>query len=201
MQHCYQPTAILSNVATVSTLKLMKELCRLLEVWFNFATVKRAWTIDVIERSHLSLKKYLKVYDRIKTRIWRNHVDFAALAYTTTHHWLVGCSPSVRLYERQPQNALELRFQNRQLKKVTTTYDFNTQNQFDSNERFAYFKDSTPEAYHHYEHYFDRKTTAHPLEKHSFLFTAESEKVWSQWCNNQLCLKMAPALPSKANFD
>ena len=151
MQHCYQPTTILSDVATVFTLKLMKELCRLLEIIFNFATVKHAWTIGGIQRSYLSPKKYLKFHDRNKTGIWRKHVDFAVLVYNTTHHWLVGWSPSVRLYEQQPRTALGLRFQNFQLKRVTTTYDFNTQNQYDSNERFAYVKDSTPEAYHQYK--------------------------------------------------
>ena len=168
MQHCYQPTMILSDVETVFTLKLIKELCRLLEIIFNFATVKHAWTIGGFERSHLSLKMYLNFYGRSKTRNWRNYVDFAVFVYNTTHHWTVGCSPSARFYEWQPRTALELSFQNRQLKKMTTTYDFHTQNQYDLNERFAYVKDSTLEAYHQYKHYFDRKATAHPLEKHSF---------------------------------
>ena len=137
------------------------------EIKFNFAAVKHVWTIGVIERSLLSLKKYLNVYDRIKTRNWHNHVDSAAFDYNTTHHRTIGCPLSIRFHERQPRIGLELILQILELKNMTTTYDFTTQIQNDLNDRFAHVKDSTLKAYHQYRHYFDGKAAAYPLKKHS----------------------------------
>ena len=168
MKHSYLPTTILSDLGTNFTSKLMKEMCQLLEIKLVFATVKHPQTMGVIERSHSGLKNHLKLYDQSATNNWHKHVDSAVFVHNTSFHRTIGCTPSLLFHGRQPRTALDLRFQNKELKKMTTMYDFTTQIQDDLNERFSEVRDSTLRAYYQYRQYYDRKAAAHPLQKLSF---------------------------------
>ena len=61
---------------TTLTPKLVNEMSQMLEIHFIFATVEHPQTMGVIERSHSSLKTYLKVYDHSSTNSWHKHVQF-----------------------------------------------------------------------------------------------------------------------------
>ena len=59
--HSYIPTTIVSDLGTTFTSSLMHELCSLLEIRLKHATLKHPQTIGLVERSHASLKRILKL--------------------------------------------------------------------------------------------------------------------------------------------
>ena len=135
--------------------------------------------MGVIERSHSGLKNHLKLYDQSATNNWHKHVDSAVFVHNTSFHRTIGCTPSLLFHGRQPRTASDLRFQNKELKKMTTLYDFTTQIQDDLNERFSEVRDSTLRAYYQYRQYYDRKAAAHPLKKLSFCLLLNPKPVKS----------------------
>ena len=143
-------------------------MCQLLEIKLVFATVKHPQTMGVIERSHSGWKNLLKMYDQSATNNWHKHVDSAAFVHNTSFHRTIGCTLSLLFHGRQPRTASDLRFQNEELKKMTTMYDFTTQIHDDFYEHFSKVRDSTLRAYYQYRQYHDRKAAAHPLKKLSF---------------------------------
>ena len=76
--------------------------------------------------------------------------------HNLTSHRAIGCTLSLLFHGRQPRSALDLRFQNEKLKKMTKVHDFTSQIQDDLNERFSEARESNLRAYYQYRQYYDR---------------------------------------------
>ena len=110
-------------MGTVFTSKMMKELTDLLEIELRHATVTHAQTIGLLERSHAELKRVLHIHSKDGPRDWHKFVDVACFVHNTTYHTQLHCTPALLFYGRQPIGPLDLRFQNKSLKRVATRYD------------------------------------------------------------------------------
>ena len=72
-KHAYLPTTLISDKGTAFTSHVIKEVAGVLGVTLKHATTKHAQTIGLLERSHASIKKALK----IKTRLRRAAITLA----------------------------------------------------------------------------------------------------------------------------
>ena len=60
-KHAYLPTTIISDKRSVFMSQVIKEVAEVLGVTLQHATTKHAQTIVMLERTHASLKKTLKI--------------------------------------------------------------------------------------------------------------------------------------------
>ena len=168
MKHCYLPQVILSDMGSVFTSRLMKELTDLLEIELRHATVKHAQTIGLLERSHAELKRVLNIHSTSGPRDWHKYVDIACFAHNTTYHTKLQCTPALLFFGRQPVGPLDLRFQNKALKRVATRYDSMTDFQDQLLDLYERNKENILIAYQKYRRYYDMKAQAKPLKLHSY---------------------------------
>ena len=169
MQHAYIPTTILTDQGSVFVSKLMQELTKLLEIELKHATVKHAQTIGllVLERSHSSLKRVLKI-ENLKARRWSDYVDTACFIYNTTYHASLGCSPALLFHGTQPYNPIDLRFRTNWKKDMAFTTDTVNAIQDRMSELLRRTKENVVLAYLKYRQYYDEKAKAQPLKRKSY---------------------------------
>ena len=165
MRHSYIPTTILTDQGSVFVSRLMQELANLLEIELKHATVKHAQTIGLLERTHSSIKKVLKIYD---TKRWANYVDLACFIYNTSYHTSLGCSPTLLFHGRQPYNPVDLRFRTNWKKDLELTTDTVTAIQDRMSDLLRRTKDNVVIAYLKYRQYYDEKAKAQPLKRKSY---------------------------------
>lgn len=168
MKHSYIPTTILTDMGTVFTSALFKELSTLLEIQLDHATLKHAQTIGLLERSHAPLKTHLKIYGGNMPNNWHTHVAYATFCHNTTFHSAIKCTPSSLFHGREPFGPLDLRFNNRQMKTLEPNFDTTAELQDNVRQMHARNKTCIIEAYHKYRQYYDRKAHAKPLQRHSY---------------------------------
>ena len=167
MQHAYIPTTILTDQGSVFVSKLMQELAKLLEIELKHATVKHAQTIGLLERTHSSLKRVLKI-ENLKARRWSDYVDTACFIYNTTYHASLGCSPALLFHGTQPYNPIDLRFRTNWKKDMAFTTDTVTAIQDRMSELLRRTKENVVLAYLKYRQYYDEKAKAQPLKRKSY---------------------------------
>ena len=93
MRHSYIPKLILTDLGTVFTSDLFKELTQLLQVELRHASLKHAQTIGLLERSHSALKRVLKIHDNGESsgsHNWFKYVDTAVFVHNTSYHTAIG---------------------------------------------------------------------------------------------------------------
>ena len=78
LRHSYIPLAILKDKGSAFTSQLLSELAKMLEIKINHATLKHAQTIELLERSHGPLKRYLRIYENQVKHDWHKFVDFSS---------------------------------------------------------------------------------------------------------------------------
>ena len=165
-------------------------LALLLEVKLKHNTLKHAQSLGVVERAHGALKRILKLNSSDQWSDWHRYVDLACFIHNTSYYSTIGCTPSHLFHGREPVKRLDFRFKNKQLSRMEPNFDF-VENQQDAlNEKYAENKENLIKKFHKYRNYFDRKTNASPLKKHSYClllnpkltlqndFAAKSLQIW-----------------------
>ena len=109
-QNCYIPDTTLSDLGSVFTSKMFKELTVILQIQLSQATLKHPQTIGHLERSHAVLKKILKLNINSLGVIWHNQIEIAGFALNTSFNSESSCTPPLLFHGRQPMSALERRF-------------------------------------------------------------------------------------------
>ena len=104
-KHAYLTTAIISDKGSVFMSQVFKEVAEVLGITLQHATTKHAQTIGLLERTHSSLKKTLK----IETGERRSMRLIAVSNYNTSYHTSIGCEPSRVFHGRVPNNVLDLK--------------------------------------------------------------------------------------------
>ena len=93
-KHAYLPTNVLSDEGSVFMSQVIKEVVEGLGIYLQHATTKHAQAIGMLQRTHASLKKTLKIETGERRSMWHKYVNVALLNYNTCHHTSIGCEPS-----------------------------------------------------------------------------------------------------------
>ena len=101
-KHAYLSTTLISDKDTAFTSHVIKEVAGVLGVTLKHATTKRAQTIGLLERSHASIKKALKIETGEQRSLWHKYINIAVLNYNTSYHTSIGCEPSRVFHGRNP---------------------------------------------------------------------------------------------------
>lgn len=96
------PKSILSDQGSDFTSKLMKDLSRLFQTKHILSSPYHPQTNGALERSHLTLKDYLKHYINDKQTDWDEFVPFAMFAYNSHVHKSTGHTPYEVLFGFKP---------------------------------------------------------------------------------------------------
>ena len=168
-RHAYVPKHILTDKGTAFTAEVLTELAKAADKNISHATIKHAQTIGMVERSHATLKKILKISVKADRPQWDRYVDIAIMTHNTTYHDSLKCSPTEIFHGRVPYNPLDLQFKNAQNQIKTKFKDINEiLNKMNST--FRENSDNIIAAYHKYKTYYDRKARAQPLKVNDIVF-------------------------------
>ena len=108
-KHAYLPTTLNSDKGTAFMSHVIKEVAGVLGITPKHATTKHAQTIGLLEQSHASIKKALKIETGERRSLWHKYVNIAVLNYKTSYHTSIGCEPSRVFHGRIPYNVLDLK--------------------------------------------------------------------------------------------
>ena len=106
-QHAYSPTTLISDKGTAFTSHVIKEVASVLGFTLKHATTKHAQTIGLLERSHASIKRSLKIETGERRTLWRKYFSIAFLNDNTYYHSSIGCEPSRVFHGRIPYIILD----------------------------------------------------------------------------------------------
>ena len=107
-KHAYLPTTLISDEGTAFTSHVIKEVAGDRGITLKHATTKHAHTIGLLERSHASIKKALKIQTAERRSLWHKYVNIAVLNCNTSYHTSIGCEPSRVFHGRIPYNSLDI---------------------------------------------------------------------------------------------
>ena len=110
-KHAYLPTTLISDKGTAFTSHVIKEVAGVLGVTLKHATTKHAQTFGLLERSHASIKKSLKIETGERRSLWHKYVNIAVLNYNTSYHTSIGCEPRRVFHGRIPYKILDLKWE------------------------------------------------------------------------------------------
>lgn len=96
------PKMILTDLGTCFTSDLFKQLTEILKVKALFTTPYHPQTNGALERSHATLKEYLKSFVNENQDDWHCYLFTAILAYNTTPHCTTEFTPYELLYGYKP---------------------------------------------------------------------------------------------------
>ena len=108
-KHAFLPKTIISYKGSVFMSQVMKEVAEVLRTTLNYATTEHPQTIGMLERTHASLKKTLKIETGERRSMWHKYVNIAVLSYNTSYHTSIGCEPTRVFHGRVPYNILDLK--------------------------------------------------------------------------------------------
>ena len=108
-KHACLSTTLISDKGTAFMSHVIKEVAGVLGITLKHATTKHAQTIGLLERSHASIKKALKIETGERRSLWHKYVNIAVLNYNTSYHTSIGCEPSQVFHGRIPYNILDLK--------------------------------------------------------------------------------------------
>lgn len=96
------PRSILTDQGTDFMSRLIKDLTKLFSTKHIVSSPYHPQTNGALERSHLTLKDYLKHYINDKQTDWDEYISFAMLAYNTHVHKSTGFAPYEILFGNKP---------------------------------------------------------------------------------------------------
>ena len=88
---------------------VIKDVAGVLGITLKHATTKHAQTIGLLERSHASIKKALKIETGERRSLWLKYGNITVLNYNTSYHTSIGCEPSRVFHGRIPYNILDIK--------------------------------------------------------------------------------------------
>ena len=169
-KHAYLPTTLISDRGTAFTSHVIKEVAGVLGVTLKHATTKHAQTIGLLERSHASIKKALKIETGERRSLWHKYVNIAVLNYNTSYHTSIGCEPSRVFHGRIPYNILDLKLGIRPQQQPIPTSQI-AQDILEQTEMIHQdVRKNTMQAYIKYKAYYDKKANASKLKEADYVY-------------------------------
>ena len=169
-KHAYLPTTLISDKGTAFTSYVIKEVAGVLGVTLKHATTKHAQTNGLLERSHASIKKALKIETGEWRSLWHKYVNIAVLNYNTSYHTSIGCEPSRVFHGRIPYNILDLKLGIRPQQQPIPTSQI-AQDILEQTEMIHQdVRKNTMQAYIKYKAYYDKKANASKLKEADYVY-------------------------------
>ena len=169
-KHAYLPTTLISDKGTAFTSHVIKEVAGVLGVTLKHATTKHAQTIGLLERSHASIKKALKIETGERRSLWHTYVNIAVLNYNTSYHTSIGCEPSRVFHGRIPYNILDLKLGIRPQRQPIPTSQI-AQDILKQTEMIHQdVRKNTMQAYIKYKASYDKKANASKLKEADYVY-------------------------------
>ena len=169
-KHAYLPTTLITDKGTAFTSHVIKEVAGVLGVTLKHATTKHAQTIGLLERSHASIKKAMKIETGERRSLWHKYVNIAVLNYNTSYHTSIGCEPSRVFHGRIPYNILDLKLGIRPQQQPIPTSQI-AQDIFEQTEMIHQdVRKNTMQAYIKYKAYYDKKANASKLKEADYVY-------------------------------
>ena len=176
-KHAYLPTTLTSDKGTAFTSHVIKEVAGVLGVTLRHATTKHAQTIRLLERSHASIKKALKIERGERRSLWHKYVNIAVLNYNTPYHTSIGCEPSRGFHGRIPYNILDLKLGIRPQQQPIPTSQI-AQDILEQTEMIHQdVRKNTMQAYIKYKAYYDKKPTLPNLKKQIMYISCNRKRI------------------------
>ena len=164
-KYAYLPTTLISDKCTAFTSHVIKEVAGVLGVTSKHATTKHAQTIGLLERSHASIKKALKIETGERRSLWHKYINIAVLNYNTSYHTSIGCEPSRVFHGRIPYNILNLKLRIRPQQQPIPTSQIAQDVLEQTQMIYQDVRKNTMQAYIKYKAYYDKKANASKLKE------------------------------------
>ena len=169
-KHAYLPTTLISDKGTAFTSHVIKDVAGVLGVALKHATTKHAQTIGLLERSHASIKKALKIETGERRSLWHKYLNIAVLNYNTSYHTSIGCEPSRVFHGRIPYNILDLKLGICPQQQPIPTSQI-AQEVLERTEMiYQDVRKNTMQAYIKYKAYYDKKANASKLKEADYVY-------------------------------
>ena len=163
-KHAYLPTTLISDKGTAFISHVIKDVAGVLGITLKHATTKHAQTIELLERSHASIKQALKT-ETGERSLWHKYINIAVLNYNTSYHTSIGCEPSRVFHGRNPHNVLDLKLGIRPQQQPIPNSQI-AQKVLEQTEMIHQdVRKNTMQAYIKYKAYYDKKANASKLKE------------------------------------
>ena len=169
-KHAYLPTTLITDKGTAFTSHVIKEVAGVLGVTLKHATTKHAQTIGLLERSHASIKRALKIETGERRSLWHKYVNIAVLNYNTSYHTSIGCEPSRVFHGRIPYNILDLKLGIRPQQQPIPTSQIAQDILEQTDMIHQDVRKNTMQAYIKYKAYYDKKANASKLKEADYVY-------------------------------
>ena len=169
-KHTYFPTAIITDLGTQFNAQVTHEVAAVLGIEQKHATMKRAQTKGLLERTHASVKTHLKAATGEFRNNWHKYLPLAVLNHNNTYHASLGCELSRVFHGRIPHNILDYKLGY----NPNPGYQPQTDIAEEIHKRMKILLDQTKSNFMHshlkYKAYYDRKAKAAPLETTEYCY-------------------------------
>ena len=169
-KHAYLPTTFISDKCTAFTSHVIKEVAGVLGVTLKHATTKHAQTIGLLERSHTSIRKALKIETGERRSLWHKYINIAVLNYNTSYHTSIGCEPSRVFHGRIPYNILDLKLRIRPQQQPIPTSQIAQYILEQTEMIYQDVRKNTMQAYIKYKAYYDKKANVSKLKEADYVY-------------------------------
>ena len=173
-KHTYLPTTIITDLGTQFNAHVTHEIAGVLGIELKHATMKHAQTIDLLERTHASVKTHLKAATGEFRNNWHKYLPLAVLNHNTTYHASLGCEPSRVFHGRIPHNILDYKLGYNPNPQYQPQTDIAEEVQRQMQILLDQTKKNIMQSYLRYKTYYDRKAKAAPLETTDYCYILNS---------------------------
>ena len=174
-KHAYLPTTLISDKGTAFTSHVIKEVAGVLGVTLKHATTEHAQTIGLLEQSHASIKKALKIDTGERRSLWHKYINIAVLNYNTSYHTSIGCEPSRVFHGRIPYNILDLKLGIRPQQQPIPTSQIAQDVLEQTQMIYQDVRKNTMQAYIKYKAYYDKKAKASKLKEADYVYILQAK--------------------------
>ena len=172
-KHACLPTTMISDKGSVFMSQVIKEVAEVLGITLQHATTKDAQTTGMLERTHASLKKTLKIETGERRSMWHKYVNIAVWNYNTSYHTSIGCEPSRVFHGRVPYNVLDLKMGIRSQKIPSPNSQIAKDVLKQTEMIFHAVRKNTMQAYIKYKAYYDKKANASKLKEQQYVYVLQ----------------------------
>ena len=169
-RHCNFPPTIITDKGSQFISEAMQQTTSILGIQPKHATIKHGQTIDILERTHASLKESLKIMTGEGRTTWHQFLPMSVLNYNTSYHTSLGCKHSRVFHERVPYNVLDLKYG----VKPQPTTPINHEKVEGELQQTQQIHNQSQQAlmqpYVRHKRYYDRKASAHPLVVNDYCY-------------------------------
>ena len=159
-KHAYLPTTIISDKGSVFMSQVIKDVSKIFGITLQHATTKHAQTIEMLERTHASLKKTLKIETVERRSMWHKYINKAVLNYNTAYHTSIGCETIKMNHGGVPYHFPGLKMDIRP-QRIPTLKSQNAEDVLKQTEMvFHDIHNNTMQAYIKYKEYYDKRPNA-----------------------------------------